>query len=73
MGATGSTSRWPSTSSTSGLGLAGPDLDGAGVKILVDAVSDAMFGWVSDNTRLALGRRRPFILIGGVLSASACR
>ncbi|MEO3692022.1 MFS transporter [Roseateles paludis] len=39
-----------------------------GVKILVDAVSDAMFGWVSDNTRSRWGRRRPFILIGGVLS-----
>jgi GPH family glycoside/pentoside/hexuronide:cation symporter len=38
------------------------------VKILVDAASDALFGWVSDNTRTRFGRRRPFILVGGVLA-----
>nr|WP_255719634.1 MFS transporter [Pelomonas sp. P8] len=37
-------------------------------KIAVDAVSDAMFGWLSDNARSRWGRRRPFILVGGVLA-----
>jgi glycoside/pentoside/hexuronide:cation symporter, GPH family len=38
------------------------------VKVGVDAASDAIFGWVSDNTRTRYGRRRPFILVGGVLA-----
>jgi GPH family glycoside/pentoside/hexuronide:cation symporter len=38
------------------------------IKVLVDAGSDALFGWVSDNTRTRFGRRRPFILVGGVLA-----
>jgi GPH family glycoside/pentoside/hexuronide:cation symporter len=38
------------------------------VKIFIDAASDALFGWVSDNTRTRFGRRRPFILVGGVLA-----
>jgi len=38
------------------------------VKVLVDAASDAVFGWISDNTRTRHGRRRPFILVGGVLA-----
>lgn len=35
---------------------------------LVDAVSDPFFGWWSDNTRTRWGRRRPFILVGGILA-----
>ena len=38
------------------------------IKIFIDAASDAVFGWVSDNTRTRFGRRRPFILVGGVLA-----
>ena len=38
------------------------------IKIIFDAASDALFGWASDNTRSRFGRRRPFILVGGVLA-----
>ncbi|MDM4765194.1 MFS transporter [Pelomonas sp. SE-A7] len=38
------------------------------IKIFIDAASDALFGWISDNTRSRYGRRRPFILVGGVLA-----
>jgi GPH family glycoside/pentoside/hexuronide:cation symporter len=38
------------------------------LKTLLDAVSDASFGWLSDNTRSRWGRRRPFMLVGGVLA-----
>jgi GPH family glycoside/pentoside/hexuronide:cation symporter len=38
------------------------------IKIFIDAASDAVFGWISDNTRTRYGRRRPFILVGGVLA-----
>jgi GPH family glycoside/pentoside/hexuronide:cation symporter len=33
-----------------------------------DAITDPMAGWLSDNLRSKYGRRRPFILIAGVLS-----
>lgn len=33
---------------------------------LFDALSDPFFGWISDNTRTRWGRRRPFLLVGGV-------
>jgi GPH family glycoside/pentoside/hexuronide:cation symporter len=35
---------------------------------LFDAVSDPVFGWLSDNTRTRFGRRRPYILIGSILA-----
>jgi GPH family glycoside/pentoside/hexuronide:cation symporter len=38
------------------------------IKIVIDAASDALFGWISDNTRTRYGRRRPFILVGGILA-----
>ena len=38
------------------------------VKIFIDAGSDALFGWISDNARTRYGRRRPFILVGGILA-----
>ena len=33
-----------------------------------DAIVDPLVGWLSDNLRSKYGRRRPFILIGGILS-----
>jgi glycoside/pentoside/hexuronide:cation symporter, GPH family len=35
---------------------------------LIDAFSDPICGWISDNTRTRFGRRRPFILVAGILS-----
>lgn len=35
---------------------------------LFDAVSDPVFGWLSDNTRTRFGRRRPYILVGSILA-----
>lgn len=32
-----------------------------------DAITDPLFGWMSDNARSKWGRRRPFILIGSIL------
>lgn len=36
---------------------------------LWDAVSDPLMGYISDNTRTRFGRRRPFLLIGGIAVA----
>ncbi|MGB2878589.1 MAG: MFS transporter [Candidatus Omnitrophota bacterium] len=36
-----------------------------------DAIVDPVVGWVSDNLRTRHGRRRPFILIAGILSGLA--
>jgi GPH family glycoside/pentoside/hexuronide:cation symporter len=35
-----------------------------------DAFTDAIMGWVSDNTRTRWGRRRPYIFIGAFLMAA---
>jgi GPH family glycoside/pentoside/hexuronide:cation symporter len=52
------------------LGLS-PQLVGTALMIIriVDAISDPLFGWLSDNARTRLGRRRPFILVGGLFAA----
>jgi GPH family glycoside/pentoside/hexuronide:cation symporter len=33
-----------------------------------DAFSDLFFGWISDNTRSRLGRRRPYMFVGSILA-----
>ena len=37
----------------------------------LDAISDPAMGWISDRTRTALGRRRPYMLIGAPLCGIA--
>jgi len=37
---------------------------------LFDAVSDPVFGWLSDNFRSRYGRRRPFMMVGCVLAGA---
>ncbi len=41
------------------------------VKLFFEAFWDSIFGWWSDNTRTRYGRRRPFILVGSILSGLA--
>jgi GPH family glycoside/pentoside/hexuronide:cation symporter len=36
--------------------------------LIADAFAGMLFGWLSDNTRSRWGRRRPFILLGSILS-----
>ena len=36
---------------------------------LWDGIADPVMGWISDNTRTRWGRRRPYILVGAILSA----
>ena len=47
----------------------------AGIVTLIseiwDAISDPLMGVISDNTRTKMGRRRPYILVGGCLLAVA--
>ncbi|MCS6243851.1 MAG: MFS transporter [Opitutus sp.] len=35
---------------------------------LYDAIIDPIMGWVSDNTRSRFGRRKPFIVVGAILT-----
>lgn len=39
--------------------------------LLVDACSGLLFGWLSDNTRSRWGRRRPYVLVGSIVSGLA--
>jgi len=39
-----------------------------GAARMVDAFTDPLFGWLSDNTRTRHGRRRPFVLVGSLLA-----
>ena len=47
----------------------------AGLVVLIsefwDAISDPLMGVICDNTRTKMGRRRPYILVGGVLLIAA--
>jgi glycoside/pentoside/hexuronide:cation symporter, GPH family len=44
---------------------------GLGVARMIDAFTDPLFGWLSDNTRSKWGRRRPFILFGSIIAGVA--
>ncbi|MHB9035517.1 MAG: MFS transporter [Armatimonadota bacterium] len=39
-----------------------------GIPRVIDAFLDPLVGHISDNTRSKLGRRRPYIIIGGILA-----
>ena len=39
-----------------------------GAARMVDAFTDPLFGWLSDNSRTRHGRRRPFVLLGSLLA-----
>ena len=38
---------------------------------LIDAFSDPLMGWVTDHTRTAWGRRRPYLLLGAVICGAS--
>jgi GPH family glycoside/pentoside/hexuronide:cation symporter len=39
-----------------------------GISRAIDAFTDPLFGWISDNTRSRWGRRRPYILFGSLIA-----
>ena len=39
-----------------------------GLRLIFDALSDPLFGWLSDNARTRWGRRRPFMFVGAIAS-----
>jgi GPH family glycoside/pentoside/hexuronide:cation symporter len=39
-----------------------------GLPRLVDAISDPIMGYISDNTNTRFGRRRPYIFVGAILT-----
>jgi len=41
------------------------------VSKIYDAVTDPTMGWLSDRTKSRFGRRRPYLLLGGAISAIA--
>lgn len=45
-----------------------PELVGIAVILnrVFDGISDPLFGWLSDNTRTKMGRRRPYMLVGAL-------
>lgn len=50
------------------LGVPGTIISSAlAVRMGWDAITDPLFGWLSDNARTRFGRRRPFILAGSIL------
>jgi GPH family glycoside/pentoside/hexuronide:cation symporter len=53
-----------------GLGLS-PAINSTIIMIyrIVDAITDPIMGWISDNTRSRYGRRRPFMFLGCLLMA----
>jgi glycoside/pentoside/hexuronide:cation symporter, GPH family len=56
---------------TDALGLS-PAMAGAAlaVSVFVEAVTQPLVGYVSDNTRSRWGRRHPFVMVGGLLMAA---
>lgn len=54
-----------------GLGLS-PAINSAMIMIyrIVDAITDPIMGWLSDNTRSRFGRRRPYMFVGSILMAA---